>query len=38
MAVTPDMPEEAQPSIGLIGMGAMGSMYAKYLSSGGWKK
>lgn len=38
MTVTPDMPEEAQPSIGLIGMGAMGSMYAKYLSAAGWKK
>lgn len=27
-----------QPSIGLIGMGAMGKMYAKLLSKAGWKK
>ncbi|KAJ7074139.1 hypothetical protein C8F01DRAFT_970209 [Mycena amicta] len=27
-----------QPTIGLIGMGAMGRMYAKYLSHGGWSK
>ncbi|KAJ7601697.1 hypothetical protein FB45DRAFT_913945 [Roridomyces roridus] len=27
-----------QPTIGLIGMGAMGRMYAKYLSEGGWTK
>ncbi|KAJ6606915.1 prephenate dehydrogenase [Mycena sp. CBHHK59/15] len=27
-----------QPTIGLIGMGAMGKMYAKYLSHAGWKK
>jgi prephenate dehydrogenase (NADP+) len=36
--VTPDTPEHAQPSIGLIGMGAMGRMYAKFLSQAGWKK
>jgi len=36
--VTPDAPVEAQPAIGLIGMGAMGRMYAKYLAQGGWKK
>lgn len=36
--VTPDAPLEAQPTLGLIGMGAMGSMYAKFLSAAGWKK
>ena len=36
--VTPDMPAEAQPSIGLIGMGAMGSLYARSFSEAGWKK
>ncbi|KAF8270014.1 Prephenate dehydrogenase [Lactarius quietus] len=36
--VTPDAPADQQPTIGLIGMGAMGTMYAKYLSVGGWKK
>lgn len=36
--VTPDVPVEDQPAIGLIGMGAMGNMYAKYLSAAGWKK
>ena len=36
--VTPDAPLDEQPAIGLIGMGAMGTMYAKYLSAGGWKK
>ncbi|OCH93825.1 Prephenate dehydrogenase [Obba rivulosa] len=35
---TPDAPVEEQPAIGLIGMGAMGSMYAKYFSAAGWKK
>lgn len=36
--VSPDAPEEEQPTIGLIGMGAMGKLYAKCLSKGGWKK
>ncbi|KAH9988116.1 putative TYR1-prephenate dehydrogenase [Russula compacta] len=36
--VTPDAPVDEQPTIGLIGMGAMGKLYAKYLSAGGWKK
>jgi prephenate dehydrogenase len=36
--VSPDSPLEEQPTIGLIGMGAMGRMYAKYLSEAGWKK
>ncbi|RPD80483.1 Prephenate dehydrogenase [Lentinus tigrinus ALCF2SS1-7] len=36
--VTPDSPFEEQPSIGLIGMGAMGSLYARCFSEAGWKK
>ncbi|KAI9513478.1 prephenate dehydrogenase [Russula earlei] len=36
--VTPAAPADEQPSIGLIGMGAMGKMYAKCLSDAGWKK
>ncbi|KDQ50412.1 hypothetical protein JAAARDRAFT_199970 [Jaapia argillacea MUCL 33604] len=36
--VHPDTPVELQPTIGLIGMGAMGRMYAKHLSEAGWKK
>jgi prephenate dehydrogenase (NADP+) len=36
--VTPDAPVGEQPTIGLIGMGAMGKMYAQYLSAAGWKK
>ncbi|KAI9464006.1 prephenate dehydrogenase [Lactarius psammicola] len=36
--VTPDAPADQQPTIGLIGMGAMGKMYAKHLSAAGWKK
>ncbi|KAL4244874.1 Prephenate dehydrogenase [NADP(+)] [Abortiporus biennis] len=36
--VTPNDPIEDQPAIGLIGMGGMGTMYAKYLSEAGWKK
>jgi len=36
--VTPDRPLSEQPAIGLIGMGAMGTMYANRLSSAGWKK
>ncbi|KAJ6597245.1 Prephenate dehydrogenase [Mycena vulgaris] len=36
--VGPATPVESQPTIGLIGMGAMGRMYAKYLSQAGWKK
>lgn len=36
--VTPQSPVEEQPVIGLIGMGAMGAMYAKQLANAGWKK
>ncbi|KAF8167568.1 prephenate dehydrogenase [Crassisporium funariophilum] len=36
--ITPSCPAEDQPTIGLIGMGAMGRMYAKHLSEAGWKK
>ncbi|KAG6901200.1 hypothetical protein C0995_015483 [Termitomyces sp. Mi166 len=36
--VSPSSPRDAQPTIGLIGMGAMGRMYAKYLSEAGWLK
>ncbi|KAJ7256523.1 prephenate dehydrogenase [Mycena haematopus] len=36
--VSPSSPLEEQPTIGFIGMGAMGRMYAKYLSNAGWKK
>ena len=36
--VTPESPAEDQPAIGLIGMGAMGSLYARCLSEAGWKK
>lgn len=35
---TPESPAEEQPSIGLIGMGEMGRMYAKHLSQAGWKR
>ena len=36
--VTPQSPIQEQPVIGLIGMGAMGTMYAKHLVNAGWKK
>lgn len=36
--VAPSHPLDQQPTIGLIGMGAMGTMYAKLLSDAGWKK
>ncbi|KAG1804600.1 6-phosphogluconate dehydrogenase, partial [Suillus variegatus] len=36
--VSPNDPAEEHPTIGLIGMGAMGAMYAKHLSNAGWKK
>lgn len=36
--VTPNHPYDQQPTIGLIGMGAMGTMYANLLSDAGWKK
>ena len=36
--VTPQSPIDEQPIIGLIGMGAMGTMYAKHLVNAGWKK
>jgi prephenate dehydrogenase (NADP+) len=35
---TPESSFEEQPVIGLIGMGEMGRMYAKYLSAAGWKR
>ncbi|EIN09383.1 prephenate dehydrogenase [Punctularia strigosozonata HHB-11173 SS5] len=34
----PSDPPDLQPTIGLIGMGAMGKMYAHFLSAAGWKK
>jgi hypothetical protein len=34
--VSPSSPSGIQPTIGLIGMGAMGRMYAKYLGDAGW--
>jgi hypothetical protein len=34
----PTDPVSAQPTIGLIGMGAMGKMYANHLAKAGWKK
>ncbi|KAJ8076199.1 prephenate dehydrogenase (NADP(+)) [Marasmius tenuissimus] len=36
--VNPNDPIESQPTLGLIGMGAMGKMYANLLSKAGWKK
>ena len=36
--VSPDSPADQQPTIGLIGMGAMGKMYADRLDEAGWKK
>ncbi|KAF8325427.1 prephenate dehydrogenase [Cantharellus anzutake] len=36
--VSPSDRVELQPCIGLIGMGEMGSMYAKQLCSAGWKR
>lgn len=36
--ISPDASIEEQPTIGLIGMGEMGKMYAKRLSDAGWKK
>ncbi|KAG6877194.1 hypothetical protein C0993_009511 [Termitomyces sp. T159_Od127] len=36
--VSPSRPRDAQPTIGLIGMGAMGRMYAQILSEAGWLK
>jgi hypothetical protein len=36
--VTPDAPVDEQPTIGLIGMGAMGKLYANCLSAAGWKR
>jgi len=34
--VSPSSLSDMQPTIGLIGMGAMGRMYAKYLGGAGW--
>lgn len=31
-------PIDQQPTIGIIGMGLMGSMYTNRLSAAGWKK
>ncbi|KIK63016.1 hypothetical protein GYMLUDRAFT_197334 [Collybiopsis luxurians FD-317 M1] len=36
--VGPNDPIERQPTIGIIGMGAMGKMYAKLFAKAGWKK
>jgi hypothetical protein len=36
--ISPNDPAEEHPTIGLIGMGAMGAMYARHLSKAGWKK
>ena len=36
--VTTSSPLNDQPTIGLIGMGAMGKMYANRLSDAGWRK
>ncbi|KAF8880643.1 prephenate dehydrogenase [Infundibulicybe gibba] len=36
--ITPNAPVSEQPTIGLIGMGAMGRMYARLLSGAGWRK
>lgn len=36
--ITPQSPVEEQPVIGLIGMGAMGTMYAQQLADAGWEK
>ncbi|GJJ10875.1 hypothetical protein Clacol_005103 [Clathrus columnatus] len=36
--ISPSAPIDEQPTIGLIGMGEMGKMYAKRLSDAGWKK
>ncbi|KAF8901188.1 prephenate dehydrogenase [Gymnopilus junonius] len=36
--VSPSAPFSDQPTIGLIGMGAMGRMYAKHLGDAGWLK
>ncbi|KIK64959.1 hypothetical protein GYMLUDRAFT_39359 [Collybiopsis luxurians FD-317 M1] len=38
LTVSPKDPIEHQPAIGIIGMGAMGKMYAKLLAKAGWKK
>lgn len=37
-SVTPFSPTECQPTIGLIGMGAMGRMYAQRLGAAGWRR
>jgi prephenate dehydrogenase (NADP+) len=36
--ISPNTPVDKQPVIGLIGMGAMGRMYARHLSAAGWKR
>ena len=36
--ISPCMPVEEQPVIGLIGMGEMGTMYARRLAEAGWKR
>ncbi|KAJ3999656.1 prephenate dehydrogenase [Lentinula boryana] len=37
-SVSPDDPIKSQPTIGIIGMGAMGKMYTKLFAKAGWKK
>ncbi|THU96192.1 prephenate dehydrogenase [Dendrothele bispora CBS 962.96] len=37
-SLAPNDPSEQQPTIGIIGMGAMGRMYANHLAKAGWKK
>jgi hypothetical protein len=37
-SVTPSSLTESQPTIGLIGMGAMGRMYAQRLGAAGWRR
>jgi hypothetical protein len=36
--VSPSFLQQDQPVIGIIGMGAMGNMYAKLFSAAGWKR
>ncbi|KAJ8495495.1 hypothetical protein ONZ45_g12822 [Pleurotus djamor] len=36
--ISPSSPKDEQPTIGLIGMGSMGRMYARLLAGAGWKK
>lgn len=36
LPIDPSFPADEQPTIGIIGMGAMGRMYAHHLSTAGW--